>query len=584
MKTWYDKKAREQTYVPGDQVLLFLPVPGSPLRAKFVGPYSVLKRLNSVDYAISTPDWRRPKRVCHVNMMKPYYGWQAVVLCVDTENNNDTEGLNQDPVHAYLDKAGPSPKNSMVLQNLGEKLGHLSEYQQLTMSDLIQEYRDLFTDAPGRTTVLSHNIVLKEGAAPVKQHPYRLNPMKADIVKQEIQYMMENNLIEPSDSPWSSPVLLVPKPDKTFHLCIDFRKVNALTKVDSYPLPRVEDCIDRLGNAGYVSKYDLLKGYWQVPLTESSKEITAFVTPDGLYQCKVLPFGLKNAPSVFSRLMNKVLHGLEGCTVFIDDVAIVSPTWTIHLARTRKFFERLRKAKLTVNLAKSEVGKAKVTYLGYTVGQGEVVPKKAKVEAIQRFPVPTTKKHVMQFLGVVGYYRKFCKNFAEVSVPLTDLLCKSRKFEWLPACQTAFEALKQLLMQAPILLVTDYRKPFKLFVDASEIGVGALCVQLGSDGIDHPIAYFSKKLNKYQCNYSTIEKEALALILAVQHFEIYVSAGNFPVEVFTDHNPLKYLYRFKNKNQRLTRWSLFLQGYHLQIAFIKGKDNLVADFLSRHVD
>ena len=292
-------------------------------------------------------------------------------------------------------------------------------------------------------------------------------------------------------------------------------------------------------------------------------------------------FGLKNAPSSFSRLMRKVTSGLDGCAVFIDDVAICSDSWESHMTRVRALFQRLSDAHLTINLAKSEIGHAHITYLGHKVGQGEVLPKKATVQAIEKIQVPTNRKGVMKFLGTIGYYRKFCKNFSDIAVPITSLLRKNRKFSWTAECQVAFESLKQLLMKPPVLVVPDYSKPFKLSVDASDVGVGAVLMQVRDDGLDHPIAYFSRKLNKHQVNYSTIEKETLALVLAVQHFEIYLSVGVYPVIVFTDHNPLKYLNQFRNKNQRLTRWSLFLQEYNLEIFHIPGKDNILADSLSR---
>ena len=374
---------------------------------------------------------------------------------------------------------------------------------------------------------------------------------------------------------------MVPKQDNTYRMCVDLRKVNLVTKTDSHPIPRIEDCIDKLGKAKFISKFDLLKGYWQVPLTKQSKEITAFAIPDYLYQFKVMCFGLKNAPSSFSRLMRKVTTGLDGCAVFIDDVAICSDSWESHIARIRALFQRLLDANLTINLAKSELGHAYITYLGHRVGQGKVLPKKANVEAIDKFAVPINRKGVMKFLGTIGYYRKFCKNFSDIAAPLTCLLRKNIKFRWTTECRVAFESLKQLLKNPPVLLVADYGKPFTLMVDASDVGVGAVLIQVGDEGLDHPISYFSRKLNKHQVNYSTIEKETLALVLAVQHFEIYLSVGTFPVRVYTDHNPLKYLNQFKNKNQRLTRWSLFLQEYNLEINHIAGRDNVLADSLSR---
>ena len=560
-------------------MLLLLPIPGSPLQAKFTGPYAVVKRLNSVDYLISTPDRGKTKRVCHVNMIKPYHerGVLKPVGCIAPVGVR--EGLHTDPADDHLEQvaATPAKKNSEVLADLGSKMLHLSKSQQRDMSELFGNYPTLFADVPGRTTIVEHDIVLQEGANPVKQQPYRLNPTKSAALQKEIKYMLENDLIEPSESPWSSPVILVPKPDSTYRMCIDFRKVNSLTKTDSHPIPRVDDCIDRVGQAKYVSKYDILQGYWQVPMTDTAKEITDFVTPDHLYQCKVMAFGLKNAPGSFMRPMNRVLLGLEGCIVFIDDVVIVSDEWEGHVSRTKALLQRLADANLTVNLAKSEIGRATVTHLGYTVGQGKVAPKSAKVEAIERFSIPTNRKQIMRFLGVIRYYRKFCQNFADVAVSLTNLLCKNVKFVWTPECQSSFEPLKQLLVQAPVLSVPDYGKAFTLMVDASDIGVGAVMTQQGGDGAAHPTDYFSKKLNKHQKNYSTIEKETLALVMAVQHFEIYVSAGEHPVEVFTDHNPLKYLDRFRNKNQRLTRWSLFLQEYDLVIRHIPGRPNIIAD-------
>ena len=188
----------------------------------------------------------------------------------------------------------------------------------------------LFPDTPSRTDQVLHDVDVGS-ATPIKQHPYRVNPLKLEIMRKEVAYMLENDLIEASSSEWSSPCVLVPKPDGTYRFCTDFRQVNKVTKSDSYPIPRVDDCVDRVGNAKFVSKLDLLKGYWQVPLTTRAKEISAFATPDGLYQYKVMPFGMKNAPATFQRLINTVISGLEGCSAYIDDVVVYSDTWEEHL-------------------------------------------------------------------------------------------------------------------------------------------------------------------------------------------------------------------------------------------------------------
>lgn len=415
---------------------------------------------------------------------------------------------------------------------------------------------------------------------PIAQRFYRVSPEKRQVLETEVAYMLENGIAEPSSSSWASPCLLVGKPDSTYRPCTDFRKVNAVTKPDSFPLPRMEDCVDSVGAAKCVSKFDLLKGYWQVPLSKRAREICAFVTPSGLYSYTVMPFGLRNAPATFQRLMNQVVGGLEGCAVYLDDVVIYSDTWEDHLKRIRALFDRLVWARLTINLAKCEFAKAIVTYLGKVVGQGEVRPINAKVLAIQEFPIPSTKKELMRFLGMSGYYRGFCPDFASVVTPLTELLKTEVKYVWSPSCQQAFDEVKSLLSSAPVLAAPQLNLPFQLQVDASDVGAGTVLLQKGEDGVAKPVSYFSKKFKGYQRNYSVIEKEALALIWALQHFDVYVGSGSGLV-VYTDHNPLTFLRSLQNPNQRLMRWALFLQPYHLDIRHIKGKDNVMADALSR---
>lgn len=390
--------------------------------------------------------------------------------------------------------------------------------------------------------------------------------------------MLENNIAVPSNSCWASPCLLVKKPDQTFRPCTDFRKVNRVTKPDSFPLPRLDDCVDKVGSAKFVSKFDLLKGYWQVPLSKRAQEIFAFITSSGLYSYTVLPFGLRNAPATFQRLMNCVVADLEGCAVYLDDVVIYSDTWDEHLQRTHALFNRLLWAQLTVNLAKCEFAKGTVTYLGNVVGQGQVRPIRAKVEAIDQFPPPSSKKELMRFLGMAGYYRQFCQNFSTVATPLTNLLSSKVKFEWTLDCQKAFEKVKSLVSSAPVLAAPRLNEPFQLQVDASGVGAGAVLLQTGEDGLVHPVSFFSRKFNKHQLNYSIVEKEALALIWALQHFEVYVGGGVNP-----DHNPLTFLHSLQNPNQRLMRWCLFLQPFNLDIRHIKGTENVLADALSRAV-
>lgn len=294
---------------------------------------------------------------------------------------------------------------------------------------LINSYLCLFNDTPTQTHLIEHDIDVGN-AEPIRQPFYRVSEVKRQVMEGEINYMLENGIAAPSFSSWASPCLLVDKSDKGPRFCTDYRKVNAVTKHDAFPLPRMEDCVDQVGSARYISKLDLLKGYWQVPLSKRAREISPFITPSGLFTYTVMSFGLRYAPAIFQRLMNLVVSGLEGCTVYLDDVVIFSDTWEEHVVRIRNLFDRLREARLTVNLAKCEFAKATATYLGKMVGQGNVRPVQAKVSVIECYPVPTTKKELQRFLGLVGCYRSFCKNFSTVVAPLTGLLKGKAKYIW----------------------------------------------------------------------------------------------------------------------------------------------------------
>lgn len=556
-------------------VLVLKPMRGS-LSAAFAGPYRVAKKVGDRNYVINTPEGRRKTRLCHVNLLKPYHGRVAPVMitCVSSlegEGEDDMAGV--EPVTAHL-------CNVAALSELEENLGHLSSEQRADVCKLFSEFGAVFRDHPGLTTLAVHDVEVSE-ADPIKQHPYRLSPLKLSHVKEELAYMEEIGAVEPGQSDWSSPVVLVPKPDKSWRLCIDYRKVNQVTRTDAFPIPRLEDCIDRIGQAQFVSKLDLLKGYWQVPLSARAKEISAFATPDGLYVCNVLPFGMKNAPATFQRLMGKVTAGLSNVVVYIDDAVVHSNTWAEHLEHLRQLLQRLQQAGLVANLVKCEIGKGQVTYLGHLVGRGKVLPRRAKIQAILDLPVPKTRREVMQVLGMCGFYRRFVPNFATVAEPLTNLLRKGVKFLWNSGCDRAFNQIKAILSCEPVLVAPDFGKPFKLAVDACDVGIGAVLIQADAAGLDKPVAYYSKKLSRHQKAYSTIEKEALALVLAVQHFEIYLSGSNGDVEVFTDHNPLTFLAKFRTSNQRVFRWGLVLQPYNLVVKHIAGRNNVVADALSR---
>ena len=341
----------------------------------------------------------------------------------------------------------------------------------------------------------------------------------------------------------------------------------------------MEDCIDQIGKARFITKCDLLKGYWSVPLTDRTKLRSAFVVPDGTYQYKVMPFGMRNYQVTFMRLMNKCLAGISNVDIYVDDIVIYNDTWNDHIRAIGQVFNRLEAANLTINLAKSEFGRAEVRYLGHIVGYGHISPSEIKVRDIREYPRPNNIRGIRRFLGMAGYYRRFCRNFSSATALLTDLLKKGTKFRWSPECQEAFDAIKQMLSDKPVLPAPDFEQPFSLHTDAADHGIGAVLSQRDQDGHLKPVGYFSKKLNKHQKAYSTIEKEAL--LLSMIHFHVYVTAGKAPTQVYTDHNPLVFLNGMRNKNRRLQNWYLTLQEYDLKISYVKGKENCLANTLSR---
>ena len=393
--------------------------------------------------------------------------------------------------------------------------------------------------------------------------------------------MLELGVIEESYSPWSSPIVLVPKPDGSLRFCNDFRKLNEISEFDAYPMPRVDELIERLGPARFVSTLDLTKGYWQIPLAPHAKQKTAFSTPEGLFQYTVLPFGVHGAPATFQRMMDRILRPHQDyAAAYLDDIVIHSRTWEEHLVHLEAVFGALRTAGLTANAKKCRLGLEETNYLGYTIGRGCVKPQLRKVERIKDWPRPATKKQVKSFLGLISYYQKFIHNFATLATPLYELTKAKlpQRVCWNPEAENAFSALKAALCEEPVLKAPDFNKPFILHTDASGTGLGAVLAQV-IEGDEHPILYASRKLLKHELNYATIEREALAVKWAIHHLRYYLWGRKFTL--ITDHAPLKWMATNKDRNARITRWFLELQNYNYTVEHKPGKDIPHADALSR---
>ncbi|KAK4299891.1 hypothetical protein Pmani_027874 [Petrolisthes manimaculis] len=395
MKTNFDKKSENRMFKVGDRVLLLLPTYKTPLQAKYEGPYEVIRECGSNRYIIKTPGRRKTERQVHANNMK-LYRQRPVAMTVQGDKQREEDCFN--PTVAVM-------KNSIILANPESTLQHLDPEKAEDIRCLLRKFQEVFQDVPQRCVVASHDVVLLKDSTPIKQAPYRVNPTKREVIRQEVKFLIDHGLAEPSSSEWASPCLLVPKPDGTYRMCTDYRRVNLVSRSDSYPLPTIQGILDDFGTSTYLTKLDLLKGYYQ---------------------------------------------------------------------------------------------------------------------------------------------------------------------------------LKNLLITKPVLKCPDFNRRFEVQVDASDAGAGAVLLQEadGEEKILHPVCYMSHKFKPHQRSYSTVEKELLALILALEKWDVYLGQAK-PILVYSDHSPLQFLMRMKNKNQRLTRWALFLQKYDLTVKHISGKQNVIADMLSR---
>ena len=454
--------------------------------------------------------------------------------------------------------------------------------------DLLLEFTDMIAlkgDKLGITNVLSHSIVLEKGTKPIYIPAYRI-PIKLKAeVENIVEEWEEEGVVERSSSPFNFPLLVVPKKDGTHRVCVDFRKLNAVTVPDRYPAACMQDLIAQIGGKQIYSSIDLLQGFLQVPLEEESRPLTAFSTTKGHYQFLRMPFGLQGSPITFTRLVNTVFHGLLGKAIhiYMDDLLIATDTVEEHLEILREVLNRLRAAGLKLKLAKCDFLKREIVYLGHIISESGVRVNPAKIKAISDFPEPKTKKNIKQFLGLSGFFRRFVRGFSTIAAPLTDVLKEDVPFSWGEKERSAFMKLKDALGQPPVLRFPNFDLPFIVVTDASDLGMGACLMQKWGKNI-HPVAFFSRKWKTRspdETKLSVVDKEAYAVVAALQHFRYMILGYN--VTVFTDHKPLLELFNKPNISPRRARWFVTINDFSPKFEYIEGKSNLVADSLSRNI-
>lgn len=462
----------------------------------------------------------------------------------------------------------------------------LDECERRNLLDAISNFSFSEDERIGRTQILAHEINLIPGAELKPSPMYRCSPYIQKFVDEEIERMKRMDIIEPCNSEYASPLLPVKKANGKFRVCLDSRRVNEATKNDAYPMPNLHEVLHRLEQAKYFSVIDLKEAYWQIPLSESSRNYTAFRTKNGLYRFKVMPFGLKSAPFTMSKLMNLVI-GTElqpNVWVYLDDIIIATKSLKQHLELIKKVANKLKAANLTISLSKSRFCRKSVRYLGYVVTEQGISIDMEKVKPILDYQTPKTVKDIRRLLGLANFYQKFINNYSDITAPISDLLKKDKKkFSWSAEAEKSLGKLKEALISPPILANPDFNKEFIIESDASDLAVGAVLTQIQHNG-RRIIAYFSKKLNSTRRKYAAVEKECLAVLWAIEAFRNYIEGTHF--RVITDARSLVWLSRVSAEkgSAKLCRWALKLQQYDFTISYRKGRDNITADCLSRSIN
>ncbi len=462
----------------------------------------------------------------------------------------------------------------------------ITSYDKQALCNLIDRYADVFVGPDGmlgKCDVIKHKIVVTDNT-PVRRRAYRLNPTQQKIMEAKLGELLQQGIIEESCSPWSAPCLLISKRNNTEHrLVTDFRALNAKTVLIANPLPTTQEALENIGmtKPKWFSVMDLQSGFFQAELDPSSKQYTAFATHVGLFQYCRLPQGLSNSAQTFQQIMEAVLRGLtwRSCAVYIDDIIVFEgQTFNEHLQAIEKVFIRLRKANLKLRANKCQFAQRKIKFLGHIISADGVQTDPDKIAAVKTYPAPKNVKQLKSFIGLANYYRKFCKNFSKIAMPLNALFKKDVPFVWSHECQQAFETLKHTLITAPMLRYPDLNLPFKLYTDASTISLGA-CLTQEINGTEYVVAYAGRSLSNAERKMGITMLECLGLVFGVKHFDFFLRNNHFTAVV--DHQALLWLLKQKEPIGKFARWVSFLQQYSYDIKHRPGLQHCNADALSR---
>lgn len=453
------------------------------------------------------------------------------------------------------------------------------------IASLLEEYRDICPQSVTqlREAKIEPFEVVTTTERPIYCPPYRASEMERRVIAEQVKDLLVAGIIRLSTSPWSAPVLLVPKPGNTqsFRMCIDYRRLNAITISDASPIPLIRDILDSLGNLEYVSELDLLSGYYQMGLASGSIAKLAFSTPDGHYEFVRMPMGPRNGPAAFNRAMVAALANMSGVAVYFDNIIIKTSNGgiTAHINLVRKVFDRLRQLSISLNVNKSKILKDNITLLGYRVSRQGIQVDEEKIAPLITRPAPQNVKELQVFLGMANYYHTLVQGYANIAQPLYQLLKQSSAWNWSASCQNAYQELLRALTTTPVLRIPQLDQPFTIHCDASGVAIGAVLSQLDEMGKEHPCMYLSRLLKGAEVHYGISELECLAIVWAISKLRHYIFGQRFTV--VTDHSALTWLLNVKDPHGRLARWGLYLQTFDFKIIYRRGVDHGNVDALSR---
>ena len=454
--------------------------------------------------------------------------------------------------------------------------------------EMLEKHSDMWK--PGRLGEIratEHRIDLREGTKPIRQMPYRQGLAMRDLAAKEISKMLEHGVIEPATSEWASPIVFVPKKDGTKRFCVDYRRLNAVTSPDAYPLPRIDDCIDSLGDAVIFTTLDANAGYWQIPVAPEDRDKTTFTCHKGTFRYLRMPFGLRNAPATFQRALDIILSGVrwQTCLIYLDDVIVFSRSTEQHVRDVDHVLSLLRAAGVTLKLKKCFWFQNRVDYLGHVITPGKLSVATENAKAFKTALFPTTLTQLRSFLGAANVYRRFIKDYSKIAKPLNAMLKKDATPNWEDPSESqraAFEELKRRLTSPPVLVLPKRDRPFMIDTDASSYQLGAVLLQQQNESDPNdwsPVGYWSKTLNDAERNYSATERECFAVVWAVTTLRPYIEGTRFTIR--TDHDALRWLMTLTDSSGRLTRWRLRLLEFDFEIVYRPGRVHQVPDALSR---